>query len=106
MRITVFGATGGTGTQLVHQALAQGHDVTAVVRDPSRLVLPPGIEAAWTIPTEQAKEATRGRAPAGGGMGIGGAAGAGGAAGTGGEAGGGGAGGGGGGGGTGGGVGR
>lgn len=40
MRITVFGATGGTGTQFVHQALAAGHHVTAVVRDPSRLVLP------------------------------------------------------------------
>ena len=53
MRITIFGATGGTGTQLVHQALAQGHDVTAVVRDPSRLVLPPRPDAARTIPAER-----------------------------------------------------
>ncbi|WP_116046015.1 NAD(P)-dependent oxidoreductase [Amycolatopsis palatopharyngis] len=37
MRITVFGATGGTGKQLVQQALDQGHAVTAVVRDPARL---------------------------------------------------------------------
>ena len=37
MRLTVFGATGGTGTSLVEQALAAGHDVTAVVRDPNRL---------------------------------------------------------------------
>jgi len=37
MRYTVFGATGGTGRQLVQQALAGGHEVTAVVRDPARL---------------------------------------------------------------------
>jgi putative NADH-flavin reductase len=36
-RILVMGATGGTGRLLVSQALAQGHDVTALVRDPSRL---------------------------------------------------------------------
>lgn len=37
MKITVFGATGGTGKEVVAQALAAGHDVTAVVRDPARL---------------------------------------------------------------------
>lgn len=37
MRITVFGASGGTGQQLVEQALAAGHQVTAVVRDPAKL---------------------------------------------------------------------
>jgi putative NADH-flavin reductase len=37
MRITVFGASGGTGRLLVEQALAGGHQVTAVVRDPARL---------------------------------------------------------------------
>jgi putative NADH-flavin reductase len=37
MRITVFGATGGTGRHLVRQALDAGHTVTAVVRDPARL---------------------------------------------------------------------
>jgi putative NADH-flavin reductase len=37
MRITVLGATGGTGRQLVQQALDSGHAVTAVVRDPARL---------------------------------------------------------------------
>jgi putative NADH-flavin reductase len=36
MKLTVFGATGGTGTLLVEQALAAGHEVTAVVRDPAR----------------------------------------------------------------------
>jgi nucleoside-diphosphate-sugar epimerase len=37
LRVLVIGATGGTGRQLVQQALAQGHQVTAFVRDPSRL---------------------------------------------------------------------
>lgn len=40
MRLTIFGATGGTGTCLVRQALAAGHEVTAVVRDPARLTVP------------------------------------------------------------------
>ena len=40
MRLTIFGATGGTGTQLVRQALDGGHEVTAVVRDPARLTVP------------------------------------------------------------------
>jgi putative NADH-flavin reductase len=40
MRLTIFGATGGTGTQLVRQAIEEGHDVTAVVRDPARLDVP------------------------------------------------------------------
>ncbi len=46
MRLTVFGATGGTGTQLTEQALAAGNRVTAVVRDPARLAVPaqPGLE--------------------------------------------------------------
>ncbi|HKD89880.1 MAG TPA: NAD(P)H-binding protein [Streptosporangiaceae bacterium] len=39
MRLTIFGATGGTGICLVEQALAAGHDVTAVVRDPARLTV-------------------------------------------------------------------
>ncbi len=42
MRLTIFGASGGTGTCLVEQALAAGHEVTAVVRDPARLAVPPG----------------------------------------------------------------
>jgi len=40
MKLTVFGATGATGTSLVTQALAAGHEVTAVVRDPARLAVP------------------------------------------------------------------
>lgn len=40
MKLTIFGATGGTGTCLTEQALAAGHSVTAVVRDPARLAVP------------------------------------------------------------------
>ena len=39
MRLTVFGATGGIGQEIVGQALAAGHRVTAVVRDPARLTV-------------------------------------------------------------------
>lgn len=37
MKILIFGASGATGHELVKQALAQGHIVTAYVRNPSRL---------------------------------------------------------------------
>lgn len=37
MKLTIFGATGATGTCLAEQAAAAGHEVTAVVRDPERL---------------------------------------------------------------------
>ncbi|MEV6966641.1 SDR family oxidoreductase [Hamadaea sp. NPDC051192] len=37
MKITVCGATGRIGQELVKRALVDGHDVTAIVRDPSRL---------------------------------------------------------------------
>ncbi|HEV8700283.1 MAG TPA: SDR family oxidoreductase [Candidatus Polarisedimenticolia bacterium] len=36
-RVLIVGATGGTGRQIVQQALERGHSVTALVRDPSRL---------------------------------------------------------------------
>ncbi|WP_406862530.1 NAD(P)H-binding protein [Streptomyces sp. HUAS MG47] len=39
MRLTVFGATGGIGREVAGQALAAGHQVTAVVRDPARFAL-------------------------------------------------------------------
>jgi uncharacterized protein YbjT (DUF2867 family) len=37
MKLTVFAATGGIGRQVLDQALAAGHDVTAVARKPSTL---------------------------------------------------------------------
>ena len=36
-RVLVFGATGGTGKQLVQQSLSLGYKVTAFVRNPARL---------------------------------------------------------------------
>jgi putative NADH-flavin reductase len=46
MKLTVFGATGGTGRQVVEQALVAGHHVTALVRDPAKLDL---THAALTV---------------------------------------------------------
>src|SRR5260370_571369 len=40
MKLTILGASGATGTYLTSQALAAGHEVTAVVRDPARLAVP------------------------------------------------------------------
>ncbi len=37
MRLAVFGATGGTGAQLIRQALRRGHRVTALVRRPEAM---------------------------------------------------------------------
>jgi putative NADH-flavin reductase len=37
MKLTIFGATGGIGAELLQQALAAGHEVTVAVRNPSRL---------------------------------------------------------------------
>lgn len=37
MRLTVLGASGRIGRQVVQQALDAGHDVTVLVRDPTRL---------------------------------------------------------------------
>ena len=37
MKLTIFGATSVTGRHLVEQALQAGHEVTAFVRDPSKL---------------------------------------------------------------------
>ncbi|MFI5944359.1 NAD(P)-dependent oxidoreductase [Streptomyces uncialis] len=56
MRITVFGATGGVGRELVGQGLAAGHEVTAVVRDPARLTVTGDalrvVRADLTVPGE------------------------------------------------------
>ena len=37
MKLTIFAATGGIGRQLLELAVAAGHDVTAVVRNPATL---------------------------------------------------------------------
>jgi putative NADH-flavin reductase len=43
MKIIVFGPTGGTGRQLVAQALAAGHDVTAFTRNPAAIETRPRL---------------------------------------------------------------
>jgi putative NADH-flavin reductase len=37
MKLFILGATGGTGSELVGQALARGHEVTAFVRSPEKI---------------------------------------------------------------------
>jgi putative NADH-flavin reductase len=37
VKLFVLGATGPTGLQILRQALAQGHEITAFVRDPAKL---------------------------------------------------------------------
>lgn len=37
MKVVIFGATGRIGSRLLNEALARGHEVTAIVRDPARL---------------------------------------------------------------------
>jgi putative NADH-flavin reductase len=41
MKLTIFAATGGIGRQLLEQAIAAGHDVTAVARNPQNLPATP-----------------------------------------------------------------
>lgn len=46
MRIAVLGARGNVGRRVVAEALARGHEVTAIVRDPNQLSdIPAGAEA-------------------------------------------------------------
>jgi putative NADH-flavin reductase len=42
MKLIVFGATGKTGQEIVKQALTQGYEVTAFVRDPGKVSLEHG----------------------------------------------------------------
>jgi putative NADH-flavin reductase len=46
MKLLVLGATGGTGRHVVSQALEAGHEVTAYVRDYSKLERMPGLRLA------------------------------------------------------------
>ena len=47
MKIALFGATGNIGSRILGEALQRGHEVTAIVRDPSKLpVSRPGLRVA------------------------------------------------------------
>jgi putative NADH-flavin reductase len=37
LRLTIFAATGGIGREIVTQGVTAGHDITAVIRNPSKL---------------------------------------------------------------------
>ncbi|MEV4351671.1 NAD(P)H-binding protein [Actinoplanes sp. NPDC049596] len=50
MRLTIIAATGGIGRELLRQALAAGHEVTAVVRNPSKIT-----EAVRVVPADLAQ---------------------------------------------------
>lgn len=43
MKIALFGATGGTGRLVLAQALAAGHSISALARDPSKLAADPAL---------------------------------------------------------------
>jgi putative NADH-flavin reductase len=47
MKLAIIGATGGVGRQILDQALAAGHHVTAVVRSPGKLPAP--VRRAGTV---------------------------------------------------------
>ncbi len=50
IKMTVFGATGRVGEHVVRQALAAGHHVTAVARDPARFDVSHPALAVATVP--------------------------------------------------------
>jgi len=50
VKITVFGATGGIGQEIVKQGLARGNAITAVVRDASRLPITDPALRVVTVP--------------------------------------------------------
>ena len=57
MKLTIIAATGGIGRELLQQAVAAGHDVTAVVRNPAKLSRPVrAITTDLTAPDQAALE--------------------------------------------------
>lgn len=58
MNIALFGATGTIGKRILGEALRRGHDVTAVVRDPSRLAEADLQEMGTEMGTAKSKRGT------------------------------------------------
>jgi putative NADH-flavin reductase len=44
MKLLIIGATGATGRELVNQAITQGHEVTALVRDAAKAAFAPPVK--------------------------------------------------------------
>ena len=62
MTLTLFGASGAIGKLLLERALAEGHDIRAVVRNPSALTPTPRLAVVRAAPADDAAtaEAIRG----------------------------------------------
>jgi len=43
MNITLYGATGNSGSRILSELLSRGHQVTAIARDPAKLAAKPGL---------------------------------------------------------------
>lgn len=52
MKVLVLGATGRTGQHIVEQGLAKGHQITALVRDPSKVAAREGLTLIQGTPTD------------------------------------------------------
>src|SRR5574343_2027282 len=52
MKIALIGATGFVGSALLKELLARGHEVRALLRDPAKLAVQPGLELHPTDATE------------------------------------------------------
>src|SRR5438477_9403108 len=57
MKVLVLGATGRTGKHLVEQAREQGHEVVALVRDPTKLPTRDGVRVVTGSPLDPASVA-------------------------------------------------
>ena len=58
--VTVFGATGGVGSQVVDQLRSRGHTVTAYVRNPSKVPSTWGEDVTKPVPEGDRAAAGRG----------------------------------------------
>ena len=63
MKLLVLGGTGGTGRQIVQQALEAGHDVTVLARDPAKVAQQPRLRSVGgdVADTQKVIDAMRGQ---------------------------------------------